>query len=105
MKRLKKILKWAGITLLLLITVLTVTVAMKQNEKYTAPYPDIKASADSNIINRGKHLVFSSAHCASCHSNTNSDSLLQLGIEPSLSGGHKFELGDRKYLLKKYHLR
>ena len=92
MKRLKKISKWFGITLVLLITILTVTVAMKQNEKYKAPFPDIKASTDSNLINRGKHLVFSSAHCASCHSNTNSDSLLQLGIEPSLSGGHKFEL-------------
>jgi len=92
MKRLKKISKWFGITLLLLITILTVTVAMKQNEKYKAPYPEIKASADSNVINRGKHLVFSSAHCASCHSNSNPDSLLQLGIEPSLSGGHKFEL-------------
>ena len=92
MKRLKKISKWFVITLLLLIAILSVTVAMKQNTKYEAPYPNIKASKDTSIINRGKHLVFSSAHCASCHSNENSDSLLQLGIEPSLSGGHLFEL-------------
>jgi mono/diheme cytochrome c family protein len=92
MKRFKKVAKWVGITILLLVTILSVTVAMKQNTVYTAPYPEIKASTDSNIINRGKHLVFSSAHCASCHSTINADSLLQLGIEPSLSGGYKFDL-------------
>src|SRR4051812_7236584 len=95
MKTLKKVSTWFLITLVLLITVLTIAVAMKQNTKYEAPYPDIRASADSNIINRGKHLVFSSAHCASCHSTLNSDSLLALGIEPALSGGYqfKFEIG------------
>lgn len=92
MKRLKKISKWVGVTLVLLIVMLTVAVAMKQNEKYNAPYPDIKASSDSNVINRGKHMVFSSAHCASCHGNSNSDSLLKLGIQPSLSGGYQFKL-------------
>ncbi|MFT3678731.1 MAG: cytochrome c [Ferruginibacter sp.] len=92
MKRLKKISKWVITTLVLLFSILTITVAMRQNIQYEAPYPSIKASTDSNIINRGKHLVFSSAHCASCHSNQNADSLLQLGIEPSLSGGHLFEL-------------
>ena len=93
MKRLKKILKWVGITLVSLIFLVTVAVAMKQNEKYAAPYPDIKASSDSAVINRGRHLVFSSAHCASCHGGSNSDSLLQMGIEPSLSGGYHFDLG------------
>ena len=34
MKRLKKISKWFGITLLLLVDILTVALAMKQNEKY-----------------------------------------------------------------------
>ncbi|MDB5197973.1 MAG: cytochrome c [Flaviaesturariibacter sp.] len=92
MKRVKKIVKWTGITLLLLLLILTGAVAVNQNKKFNAPYPDIKASLDSSIISRGKHLVFSSAHCASCHSSSNSDSLLELGIEPSLSGGFRFEL-------------
>jgi len=92
MKRVKKISKWIAVTLVLLVTIITVAVGMRQHIKYEAPYPDIKASTDSNVINRGRHLVFSSAHCASCHSNENADSLLQLGIEPALSGGHLFEL-------------
>ena len=44
MKRLKKILKWTGIVLLLLIGVLTITVMMRQNMKYDRPYPQITAS-------------------------------------------------------------
>ncbi len=103
MKRFKKISKWIAITLLLLVTLLVTTVAMRQNIQYKAPYPLIKASSDSAIISRGKHLVFSSAHCASCHSNENADSLLQLGIEPSLSGGRMFELPIGNILRKKYY--
>jgi mono/diheme cytochrome c family protein len=92
MKKIKKILKWTGIILLFLIIGITITTASRQHLKYDAPYPAIKASTDSAIIARGKHLVFSSAHCASCHSSQNADSLLRLRIEPSLSGGHEFKL-------------
>ena len=35
-------------------------VAMKQKDKYKVPCPDIKASVDSNLINQGKRIVFSS---------------------------------------------
>ncbi len=92
MKRFRKILKWTGIILLFIILSVTALTATRQNQTFDAPYPAIKATNDSAVIARGKHLVFSIAHCADCHSNQNADSLLQLGIEPSLSGGHKFEL-------------
>ncbi len=91
-KRLKKILKWTGIIVLFIIVSVTAVTASRQNLTYEAPLPNIKASTDTVIIARGKHLVFSSAHCASCHSSQNADSLLQLGIEPSLSGGFEFKL-------------
>lgn len=92
MKRVKKILKWTGILLLFIIFSVTALTASRQKLTFNAPLPDIKASTDSIIIARGKHLVYSSAHCASCHSNQNADSLLSLGIEPELSGGHEFKL-------------
>lgn len=92
MKRLKRILKWTGIILLTIIAVLSVVVAARQNLKFDAPYPNISTTKDSAVIARGKHLVFSIAHCADCHSNQNNDSLLALGIEPPLSGGYKFAL-------------
>lgn len=92
MKRFKKILKWTGIILLTLVAVISVVVAARQQLRFDAPYPEIKASKDSAVIARGKHLVYSIAHCADCHSTQNIDSLLGLGIEPPLSGGYKFEL-------------
>ncbi len=92
MKRFKKILKWMGIVLLMLIAVLSVVVAARQHVEFDAPYPGISTSKDSAVIARGRHLVFSIAHCADCHSTQNTDSLLALGIEPALSGGYKFEL-------------
>lgn len=97
MKRFKKIAKWTGIILLFIIVSVSALTASRQNLAYEAPYPDIKASTDSAVIARGKHVVYSMAHCADCHSNQNTDSLAQLGIEPELSGGRKFEFGPGKF--------
>jgi mono/diheme cytochrome c family protein len=92
MQRLKKIAKWTGIVLLLLITCLTVTIASRQHLHYNAPIPGIHASSDSAVIARGKHLVYSSAHCIDCHQKANADSLIALGQEVPLTGGFCFNL-------------
>ena len=92
MKRIKNILKWTGLILLIAVAGISAITATRQNLRYTAAYPAIKASKDSSVIARGKHLVFSSAHCADCHSRLNADSLLNLGQDVPLSGGVKFEL-------------
>ncbi len=92
MRRFKKILKWTGIVLLVLIGGISATVAMRQNVKYDRPYPAIRASADSAVILRGKNIVFGAAHCADCHSPYNTDSMFALGQQVSLSGGHAFKL-------------
>jgi hypothetical protein len=57
MGRLKKILKWTGIVLFVLAAALIVIVMARQNLKYDAPYPNVKASTDTGIIARGKHLI------------------------------------------------
>jgi mono/diheme cytochrome c family protein len=92
MRKFKKILKWTALGLLVLAAIITLTVAARQNLKYDAPYPDIKASTDSAVIARGKHLVFSTAHCINCHSRKNPDSLLSQGLDVPLSGGVLFDL-------------
>src|SRR3954470_11307394 len=88
----KKILKWTGLIILSLVIGITIIAASRQNVKYTAPYPPIKASENMAVIERGKHLVFSIAHCADCHSTANADSLIELGQEVPLSGGRLFAL-------------
>ncbi|MFT3908956.1 MAG: c-type cytochrome [Ferruginibacter sp.] len=96
MKKLKKLAKWILISVLILVVILGTTIGMRQNLKFDAPYPNVHASADSNIIKRGKHIVFSQAHCASCHSPQNVDSLQQMGIEPALNGGRLLDIGIAK---------
>ena len=64
----------------------------RQNIKYDRPYPAITATTDSNVIMRGKHLVFGAAHCADCHSRANADSLIKLGQDVPLTGGFVFDL-------------
>ena len=88
----KKILKWTGIILLVLIAGVTIVTASRQHLKYDAPYPEIHASNETAIIARGKHFVLSLAHCTECHSTSNSDSLVNLGKEVPLSGGVPFVL-------------
>lgn len=92
MRIIKKILKWTGLVLLVIIIAITVVTASRQNMKYDAPYPHVQASTDSATILRGKQLVFGPAHCADCHSRVNADSLFALGQVPSLSGGYLFDL-------------
>ncbi|MGN6617853.1 MAG: c-type cytochrome [Ilyomonas sp.] len=88
----RKILKWTGIILLVLVAGLTIVTATRQHVKYKAPYPDIHASNDSAVIARGKALVYGPAHCVVCHNKGNVDSLLLAGADIPLSGGYKFAL-------------
>lgn len=88
----RKILKWTGIVLLVVIAGLYVTILANQNKKYDAPYPNVKATKDSAIIARGKNLVFGAAHCANCHSPKGMDERVNKGEEVSLSGGQAFDI-------------
>ncbi len=92
MRRFRKILKWTGIIILILVSGLTATVMSRQNLKFDRPYPAVTSSKDSAIILKGKSIVFGAGHCADCHSKSNTDSLLALGLEPPLSGGYEFRL-------------
>jgi mono/diheme cytochrome c family protein len=92
MKKIKKIANWTGIVLLFLVIGITILTATRQNVKYDAPYPNIKASKDSAIIAKGKHLALSVAHCNNCHSNTNADSLLKPALDIPMDGGFVFKI-------------
>ncbi|HEX2536000.1 MAG TPA: c-type cytochrome [Chitinophagaceae bacterium] len=92
MRKLKKVLKWTGLTLLALILILTVAVALRQDLKFDAPYPEIKATTDSAVIARGRELVLGPAHCISCHGPKNNEELLKAGKDIPLHGGYSFEL-------------
>ena len=88
----RKFLKWTGIILLFIIAVLFITIALRQNRKFDAPYPAIKASTDSVIIARGKAIIYGPAHCANCHAPASMEEQVNRGIEAPLSGGPVFDL-------------
>jgi mono/diheme cytochrome c family protein len=92
MKTLKKILKWTGIIVLLLVIGIVTYVLTSWNKTYDAPYPDIKASADSAIIARGEYLVFGPMHCSECHVDIEGYKKAVMGERVPLSGGYEFKL-------------
>jgi mono/diheme cytochrome c family protein len=88
----RKILKWTGIVLLILIAGLFITIQARQNRTFDAPYPNVKSTTDSATIARGKSLVYGPAHCANCHTPKEKEHLVLRGEEVPLSGGYVFEL-------------
>lgn len=92
MKTFLKILK---ILLIIIVFVVggIVTYALTSFEKkFDAPYPDIRASADSTVIARGRHLAMGPAHCADCHAPIRDRERVLAGEEVPLSGGFNFVL-------------
>jgi hypothetical protein len=89
---LKKILKWTGIILLLLIVVLSIAVATRQNLTYDAPYPEIALSTDSAILARGEYILYGPGHCTECHGDMSKFEAKEHGEKIPLSGGKEFVL-------------
>lgn len=89
---LRKIIKWTGVSALILIVGVSVTIMFRQHLTYDAPYPNIQASTDIAIIEKGKHITLVTKGCVHCHSPINNvDSLLKMGEEPSLAGAKRVE--------------
>jgi mono/diheme cytochrome c family protein len=87
-----KILKWTGLTVLLLASGVVLATMSRQHLTYEAPYPNIKASTDTAVIARGKHITLVTKGCVHCHSAANNvDSLLRKGVAPSLAGAKRVE--------------
>lgn len=62
------------------------------DKTYEAPYPNIKASSDSAIIARGKHLAYGPAHCGTCHMPMDKIKEVENGAIYPLSGGWTFTI-------------
>lgn len=87
MKKVLKVFKGIGLTILLIFAGVFVFVQLSWNNKLEAPYPDIRSSADSTVIARGEYLVYGPAHCVSCH--VPMDKILEVdkGLKMPLIGG------------------
>ncbi|RYZ29091.1 MAG: c-type cytochrome, partial [Sphingobacteriales bacterium] len=82
----KKVLKYIGVTMLVMLTALFIIVQLRQNRQFSSEFPAIQASTDTTIIARGRQLVLGAAHCTNCHGAG------QGSASTALSGGQKFEI-------------
>jgi mono/diheme cytochrome c family protein len=92
MKILKSILKWTGISILVLLLIFAGYIWSQQNKKWEAPYPDIHASKDSAVIARGEYLFYGPAHCLECHMDISKYESVMNGERATASGGYVFDL-------------
>lgn len=89
-------LKWAGLTLLVVAAGVGVYVARYWDRSYDdVPAPPLEASSDPAAIARGEYLVFGPAHCVDCHTGNLQEFLryVEDGTRPPLAGGFPFPIG------------
>jgi mono/diheme cytochrome c family protein len=73
-----------------LVLCLVTSTTLRNLRSFDAPYPDIQASKDPAVIERGRYLVRGPAHCGECHGKEPSGEGRRLD-EP-LTGGLSWEL-------------
>ena len=67
-------------------------VAARQNLKFDAPYPEVQATADSAVIERGHYLVRNVVNCAQCHGDTTQHAAQMAGADVPMSGGFHWDI-------------
>jgi mono/diheme cytochrome c family protein len=91
-RRLKRGAAWSAGALLLAAGAGAAAVETRWDRRFQAPYPQVHASADSALIERGAYLVYGPAHCAYCHTQPQQWAALDRGERVPLSGGYPFVL-------------
>lgn len=88
----RKALLVVGGAILVLLGAGAVFVASRQNLTFDAPYPEVTASTDSAIVERGRYIVQDLAPCAACHGDPAQREAYASGDDVPLSGGFVFDI-------------
>ncbi len=83
-----------GIVAVLLVMVLSLGAyaEVRWDRTFDAPYPELRASTDPEVIARGRYLAYGPAHCAYCHTKQEQMAAIDAGETPPLSGGYEWRL-------------
>lgn len=92
MKRVLKFLGYTACTIAAIALVLVVIVLLRWDRTFDAPYPDIHASEDPRVIERGRYIVYGPGHCVGCHTDESKRAAVAAGEIVPLSGGNVFKL-------------
>lgn len=74
-----------------------VFIALRQNLTFDTPYPDVTASTDSAVVERGRYIVREVAPCAGCHGDPAARPAYLEGADVPLSGGFVFDIPPGKF--------
>ncbi len=88
----KKVFTYTFLGLASLIVLFLLYINISWDKNFDAPYPEITASKDSEVIAHGSYLVNGPAHCAFCHVPTEKLSEVVAGKKIPLSGGGVFDI-------------
>lgn len=95
---LKKILITIVAVLGVALAAFAVFVATRQHLQYdNTAYPNVVASADSTVIERGRYIVRDLANCANCHGDTSRKADIAESKDVPLSGGFVFDIPPGKF--------
>jgi hypothetical protein len=93
----RKVLLIIGIIILIIVAGGAVFVSTRQHLTFDAPYPEVTASSDSAVIERGRYIVRDLAPCAACHADPAQRQAFASGAEVPLSGGFVFDIPPGKF--------
>lgn len=88
----KVILIGLGSIFALIVIVILYAQLTWDGKTFDAPYPDITASTDPEVIERGRYLAFGPAHCSTCHVPMDKIMDVENGEVIPLSGGWELTL-------------
>jgi mono/diheme cytochrome c family protein len=95
---LRKILLAAGGVVSVLIVCGAVFVLVRQDLRFDdTPYPDVAASKDSAVVERGRYIVRVVAPCAGCHGDPSQRAAYASGGDVPLVGGVVFDIPPGKF--------
>ena len=89
---LQKILLRVGAAIILILAIVLVTIGLRWDRHFKAPYPRLATSTDAAVIARGRYLAYGPAHCAECHTPPSEVPGLRAGGSPPLSGSRVFDI-------------
>jgi len=96
MQALSRIVRLIGLAFVLLIAGFAVFVATRQNLRFDRPFPDVVASTDSSVIERGRYIVRSVAGCGECHGDPRVKGPAR-GLSGPLIGGNEWNIPPGKF--------
>lgn len=91
-KRILKVMTWAAAVLAALGVVFVSVVMVRSKRTFDAPLPQIQASSDPAVIERGRYLAYGPGHCVGCHTGPAEAEAVRAGAVVPLAGGHEFVL-------------